>query len=326
MVADTCQKKRGNRPDATSPASKDCERRQTASTSDDACLVSNIEKEMGKKGGKKNKGEDEPETPRDEEESPAVDVSDEPPAAKPAASSSTAPAEETAPTISDSIQVSGTSETRHIEKVAYCDTCSMPFEFCEWQPLFKKCKERFPEVYKEAFPDVQDEGLEELMGKLWINDDKAKRAQKSKGGGGAAAATAAATPAAEGEGGEGAAAPPPPMSKKEKKAKEEKEIVIELNNRNKKKHITVIKVCTRSSSSPLPPSSASAPCCWPPTVSPPTIHHPAGLSSSAGHRALLRRPCRRRQALWQALRLRLRSQKGPSRPGRHDRDPGQLPR
>ena len=203
---------------------------------------------MGKKNKKKG-GDEEPETPRDDDDTPdavAVDVSDEPPAAKPAASSS---AEETTPTISDSVQVSGTSETRHIEEVAYCDICSMPFEFCEWQPLSKKCMERFPEVYKEHYPDVNEEGLQELMGKLWINDDKAKRAQKSKGGGAAAAMTAVATPAAEaGEGGEGAAAPPSPMSKKEKKSKEAHEIVIELNNRNKKKHITVIKVCAPSCS------------------------------------------------------------------------------
>ena len=216
---------------------------------------------MGKKGGK-NKGGGEEAAEKTEEAAP-VDVSDDKsPAASAAASSGETSAD--APTISDSIQVAGCQETRHIEKVPYCAVCSMPYEFCEWTPLFPKCKEALATTYKDHFPEVDD--LEALMGKLWIADDKAKRAQKSKGGGGGAAAPvppaadAAAKPAGEGAAADGAAAggeaAPAPPPKKDKKAKAEPEIVIELNNRNKKKHITIIKV--RGIWMRLPPALAAA--------------------------------------------------------------------
>jgi density-regulated protein DRP1 len=209
---------------------------------------------MGKKKGKG--GESARDEPAEAEEQAAVDVSDAAAAAggekAPAAASSETTEE--GPTISDTINVAGTSETRHVPKVPYCTVCSMPFEFCEWTPLFKQCKAKLEDDFREHFPEVDDD-LEGLMAKLWINDDKAKRAQKAKGGGGGAAAPAApAAPSAGaggeggggegggggGEGGEGAAAAAPPP-KKDKKAKAEPEVLIELNNRNKKKHITVVK-------------------------------------------------------------------------------------
>ena len=36
----------------------------------------------------------------------------------------------------------------------------MPFEYCEWNPLFKKCKANFEANYAKHFPEVEgDEAL-----------------------------------------------------------------------------------------------------------------------------------------------------------------------
>jgi len=155
-----------------------------------------------------------------------VDVSDTPAPsgdAKPSGSGGDATMD-----LSDTLVVRGTSETRHVKSVPYCEVCSMPFEFCEWNPLFKKCKENFEKNWRKHYPEVDEseESLAELMAQLGFSggDSASKKAQSSKK---AAAAD-----------GEGAAQP---TSKKDKKAKEPSEIVIELNNRNKKKHITIVK-------------------------------------------------------------------------------------
>lgn len=103
--------------------------------------------------------------------------------------------------------------------------CSLPFEFCEWNPLFKKCKDNFEQNWKTHFPDVQgDDELVQLMTRLGFEggDAASKKAQGSK------------KPASDDIGTGGGA----PNKKKEKAPAE---IVIELNNRNKKKHITVVK-------------------------------------------------------------------------------------
>jgi len=130
--------------------------------------------------------------------------------------------------LSDTLVVRGTSETRHIKSVPYCEVCSMPFEFCEWNPLFSKCKENFEKNWRKYFPEVDEseEGLADLMSQLGFSggDAASKKAQTSK-----------KAAAADGEGA------PQPTSKKDKKAKEPSEVVIELNNRNKKKHITIVK-------------------------------------------------------------------------------------
>lgn len=41
--------------------------------------------------------------------------------------------------------------------------CSMPVEYCEWDPQFKKCKVWFAENWKGVYPDVEEDGLLELM-------------------------------------------------------------------------------------------------------------------------------------------------------------------
>ena len=56
----------------------------------------------------------------------------------------------------------------------------VPFEYCEWYPEFKKCKAWFQENWQEAYPDVKEEGLIELMTKLGFEgtpDSNAKKAQ-----------------------------------------------------------------------------------------------------------------------------------------------------
>jgi len=126
----------------------------------------------------------------------------------------------------EDLVVKGASETRHIASVPYCEVCSLPFEFCEWGPNFKKCKESFGQNYQKHFSDVAgDEELLALMTRLGFEggDEASKKAQKAK-------KSAGDGDAAAGGGGGG-----------KKKEKAPPEIVIELNNRNKKKHITVVK-------------------------------------------------------------------------------------
>lgn len=176
-------------------------------------------------------------------------------ATPPAAPSSSAGDDD--PTMREDLVVKGTSETRHIASVPYCEgallsdaatltaaiachtpligcrshrccpaVCSLPFEFCEWGPNFKKCKESFGQNYQKHFPDVAgDEELLALMTRLGFEggDEASKKAQKAK-------KSAGDGEAAAGGGGGG-----------KKKEKAPPEIVIELNNRNKKKHITVVK-------------------------------------------------------------------------------------
>ena len=102
----------------------------------------------------------------------------------------------------------------------------MPFEFCEWTPSFKKCKENFEQNGATYFPEVDVEDFEQLMARLGLEggDAASKKAQssKNKSGGGE-------------EGGEKL------MPGGKKKGKPVEEVTIELNNRNKKKHITVVK-------------------------------------------------------------------------------------
>jgi density-regulated protein DRP1 len=100
----------------------------------------------------------------------------------------------------------------------------MPFEFCEWSPLFKKCKDNFTQNWKVHFPEVDgDDELAALMARLGFEggDAASKKAQSAKK---AQSDDAGGTPVL-----------------KSKKEKPPPEIVIELNNRNKKKHITVVK-------------------------------------------------------------------------------------
>ena len=99
----------------------------------------------------------------------------------------------------------------------------MPFEYCEWSPLFKKCKENFQDNWQKHFPSIQgDEELTQLMSRLGFEggDAASKKAQSTK------------KPANA----DGSAQP-----QNKKKEKSPPEVLIELNNRNKKKHITVIK-------------------------------------------------------------------------------------
>lgn len=198
-------------------------------------------------GKKKNKGggggvtdrAEEPEVAQEEaanipEGQPATEAPTPPPPAPPtpiappSSSSTTDVADGDATmTMRDTMVVTGTSETRHIPSVPYCEVCALPFEFCEWGPLFAKCKESFAENYKKHFPDVGngEEELLQLMTRLGFEggDEAAKKAQKG-------AKKAAAADGAPSGGGGG-----------KKKEKAPPEIVIELNNRNKKKHITVVK-------------------------------------------------------------------------------------
>ncbi len=186
---------------------------------------------MGKKKGK-NRAEPDQEDQEDQEEqeqqqqpgsAPAepIDISDDAPAAK----------DESGATMREGIAVAGTSETRHIPSIPYCPICTVPFEYCEWGPQFKKCKEAFQSGWKEHFPEVEgDEALVELMTRLGFEgaaDANAKKAQSSK--------KAAADSAAGGEAGGGGGGSKP------KKEKAPPCVVIELNSRNKKKHITTVK-------------------------------------------------------------------------------------
>jgi len=147
-------------------------------------------------------------------------------AATPPAAPSSSAAGDDDPTMREDLVVKGTSETRHIASVPYCEVCSLPFEFCEWGPNFKKCKESFGQNYQKHFSGVAgDEELLALMTRLGFEggDEASKKAQKAK-------KSAGDGDAAAGGGGGG-----------KKKEKAPPEIVIELNNRNKKKHITVVK-------------------------------------------------------------------------------------
>ena len=126
--------------------------------------------------------------------------------------------------MSESAVVKGRSETRYIPSVPYCPITGVPFEFCEFTPKIKECREYFEANYSKYYPDVEgEEGLAELMERLGMigGDAASKKAQsaKQKGGGG------------EGGGGGGG----------KKKEAAPAQVVIELNNRNKKKHITVVK-------------------------------------------------------------------------------------
>jgi len=152
---------------------------------------------------------------------PTVDAATS--AMAPDAAAGTSAEDGEAPAIRAGMVVTGTLETRHVPSVPYCEVCSMPFEFCEWNPLFKKCKENFAENGKKHFPHADgDEELAALMARLGFEggDAASKKAQSSK------------KPAAE----DGSA---PQQNKK--KEKTPPEILIELNNRNKKKHITIVK-------------------------------------------------------------------------------------
>ncbi|KAL3929864.1 MAG: hypothetical protein SGPRY_001780, partial [Prymnesium sp.] len=69
--------------------------------------------------------------------------------------------------------VAGCAQTRNIEVNA-------PFEYCEWGPDFKKCKAWFAENWQQAFPEVEEDGLAELMTKLGFEgelDANTKKAQ-----------------------------------------------------------------------------------------------------------------------------------------------------
>ena len=156
-----------------------------------------------------------------------------PPATTPAVASSTSENADPSEMLREGMVVAGRAETRHIASMAYCDVCTMPYEFCEWNPLFKKCKENFELNHKKHFPKVDGgDELIALMTRLGFEggDAASKKAQSSKkpadtstdGGGGSSSGTGG------GGGGKKKEKPPP-------------DVVIELNNRNKKKHITVVK-------------------------------------------------------------------------------------
>jgi len=160
----------------------------------------------------------------------AVDISDETAPVMLPPGSTSASADTETPTLRDTTVVKGREETRHIKLVPYCEVCSLPFEFCEWNTLgsFTKCQESFQANWQTHFPDVEgEEALTALMAQLGLDggDGASKKAQKGAKKG------AAATDGADAQ----------PQSKKDKKKQEPAEIVIELNNRNKKKHITTVR-------------------------------------------------------------------------------------
>jgi len=197
---------------------------------------------MGKKKNKGKKGEEEPEAEGEEAEPEPEEGGTEasaaptpPPPPPPPAYASDAASKEppAAPEAGSSVEdqdvpmlrmvVTGTSKTRYIPSVPYCEVTGLPFEFCEFSPLFKKSKENFEQNWKRYFPQVEgEEELAELMARLGFEggDAASKKAQSTKKSGGE-----------DGGGGGGG----------KKKEKAPPEIVIELNNRNKKKHITVVK-------------------------------------------------------------------------------------
>lgn len=154
-----------------------------------------------------------------------------PPAATPAVASisgNTDPSE----MLREGMVVTGREETRYIAAVPYCEVCTMPYEFCEWGALFKKCKENFTQNHKKHFPDVEgEEDLVALMTRLGFEggDAASKKAQTSKKQ--ADTSTDSGGGLGGGTGGGGG----------KKKEKPPQDVVIELNNRNKKKHITVVK-------------------------------------------------------------------------------------
>jgi len=159
-----------------------------------------------------------------------VDIGDEPAPAKLPPGSISAAADPETPTLRDTTVVKGRAETRHVKSVPYCEVCSLPFEFCEWNTLGSstKCQESFQANWQTHFPDVEgEEALTALITQLGLDggDDASKRAQKGAKKGAAAA-----------DGGDAQ-----PQSKKDKKKQEPAEIIIELNNRNKKKHITTVR-------------------------------------------------------------------------------------
>ena len=67
--------------------------------------------------------------------------------------------------------VAGRAETRCIKSLPYCDVCSMPFEFCEWGPLFKKCKENFEENEKVVASEIESEEVKTELSSDLFNMD-----------------------------------------------------------------------------------------------------------------------------------------------------------
>ena len=107
--------------------------------------------------------------------------------------------------------------------------CSMPSEYCEWDPSFKKCQVWFAANYKDLYPDVAEDGLVELMTELGLEgetDDAAKKAQNAK-----------KKPDAP----EGAPAAEQQVSAKEKKKDASRQVVIELEKGKGKKKLTVVR-------------------------------------------------------------------------------------
>lgn len=112
-----------------------------------------------------------------------------------------------------------------ISEQSLCDlaVCSLPYEYCEFTPLIKKCRANFEAVGAERFPEVDSpEALADLMSHLGLTggDAASKRAQSAK------------KPASTEDSG---------AASSKKKDAQPAQIVIELNNRNKKKHITTVK-------------------------------------------------------------------------------------
>ena len=60
--------------------------------------------------------------------------------------------------------------------------CTMPCEYCEWGPKFKECKEWFSSSCKEIYPDLEEDGLAELMQRFNFVGEADAAASKAQSG------------------------------------------------------------------------------------------------------------------------------------------------
>lgn len=133
--------------------------------------------------------------------------------------------------------VSSDEEVQRMEpvEVAYCPHCSMPFEYCEYSPVFEKCSAYLKEKNPELLATFTYKSTEEpAVASLSISDSSSEAAPS-----------------------ESAAAPAPAEQKAEKKAKAAPVITIHKFARNRTKFTTVVRGLEHFG--PLSPSTQFTP-------------------------------------------------------------------
>ena len=82
----------------------------------------------------------------------------------------------------------GADTIRNRERVRPCPhtralsrgaVCTLPVEYCEWDPLFGKCKEWLDGgAWKELYPDLDEDGLAEMMTRLGFQATTPSRSER----------------------------------------------------------------------------------------------------------------------------------------------------